>query len=66
MNEAARGWRKSHHSKRNGGCIEAGRAPGGRIGVRDTKQHGRGPILEFTRAEWRAFLASVREASHGG
>ncbi|GLZ08715.1 hypothetical protein Acsp03_61810 [Actinomadura sp. NBRC 104412] len=58
-------WRKSRHSDPNGGCIEVRRAADGTIGVRDTKQHGRGPVLEFTQAEWRAFLASVRESSNG-
>ena len=28
--------------------------------VRDTKDHGRGPVQRFTRAEWRAFVAGVR------
>ena len=53
-------WRKSRHSQPNGGCIEAGRAVDGTIGVRDTKDDGTGPILEFTPAEWRAFLRTIR------
>jgi hypothetical protein len=28
--------------------------------VRDTKDHGQGPILTFTRAEWEAFLNGCR------
>ncbi|WP_395111677.1 DUF397 domain-containing protein [Actinomadura sp. SCN-SB] len=59
-------WRKSRHSDPNGGCIEAGRAPDGTVGVRDTKQQGQGPILQFTRSEWAALLRSVRNLPHGG
>jgi len=42
-----------------GNCVEVAFVPGW-IGVRDTKQHGRGPVLAFTPAEWDAFLAGVR------
>lgn len=28
--------------------------------VRDTKDHGTGPVLSFTRGEWAAFLKGVR------
>jgi hypothetical protein len=28
--------------------------------VRDSKQQGQGPVLEFTAAEWAAFLGGVR------
>jgi hypothetical protein len=37
-----------------------GLAEDGTIGVRDTKQHGLGPVLEFTPSEWAAFLGGVR------
>ncbi|MWA01942.1 DUF397 domain-containing protein [Actinomadura sp. LD22] len=57
-------WRKSRHSEPNGGCIEAGRASDGTIGVRDTKLHGAGPTLEFTPSEWKAFLDKIRTDSH--
>ena len=32
----------------------------GTIGVRDTKQHGEGPILVFHPGEWDAFIGGVR------
>jgi hypothetical protein len=51
-------WRKSSFSTTNG-CVEVAVA-GDRIAVRDSKQQGRGPVLEFTAAEWAAFLGGVR------
>ncbi|GGM99427.1 hypothetical protein GCM10009721_28080 [Terrabacter tumescens] len=50
-------WRKSVHSD-TGACVEVAQSAG-LIGVRDTKANGRGPILEFTEAEWRAFVGGV-------
>lgn len=50
-------WRKSTGSD-SGGCVEVAFASGV-IGVRDTKDHGAGPILEFNEHEWRAFLAGA-------
>jgi hypothetical protein len=61
MTKDFQGWRKSRHSNPNGGCIEAGRASDGTIGVRDTKLHGAGPILEFSQDEWRSLLSKLRE-----
>ena len=60
MSKHFHGWRKSRHSEPNGGCIEAGCAADGTIGVRDTKLNGNGPTLEFTRDEWRTFLHKIR------
>lgn len=53
-------WRKSSYSGHNGGnCVEvADNLPGG-IAVRDSKDPS-GPVLTFTPAEWRAFVAGVR------
>ncbi|MEU6038789.1 DUF397 domain-containing protein [Actinomadura sp. NPDC047616] len=55
------GWLKSRHSEPNGHCVEVGRADDGTIGIRDTKQHGTGPILEFTPTEWAAFVRKIRQ-----
>ena len=52
-------WRKSGACNINSNCVEvAVRADG--VGVRDSKDPG-GPALEFTAAEWDAFLAGVRD-----
>jgi hypothetical protein len=56
-------WRKSSRSEPNGNRVEAGRATDGVIGVRDTKRRGHGPVLEFSRDEWAAFLDFVRKHS---
>jgi uncharacterized protein YcsI (UPF0317 family) len=53
-------WRKSSFSAMNGNCVEVGRLKSDRIGVRDTKDHGRGPVLIFTDADWGLFIAEVR------
>jgi hypothetical protein len=54
-------WRKSSFSGSNGGaCVEVGQSDDGVILVRDTKDHGRGPIHHYSAAEWHAFIAGVR------
>jgi hypothetical protein len=41
------------------GCVEVA-FHGGQVGVRDTKDHGRGPVLAFTAREWDAFIAGAK------
>ena len=54
------GWRKSSLSGGSGGaCIEAGSLPG-RVLVRDTTQHGNGPVLSVSPPDWQRFTASIR------
>lgn len=52
-------WRKSNFSS-GGSCVEVAKL-GDVVGVRDTKAQGRGPVLEFNRSEWAAFLAGVAD-----
>lgn len=56
-------WRKSSFSG-NGGCVEVADHCG-MILVRDTKDHGHGPVQRYTAAEWRAFIAGVRSGEFG-
>ena len=50
-------WRKASTSS-SGGCVEVAMVADV-IGVRDTKAAGSGPVLEFNRREWAAFLDGV-------
>jgi hypothetical protein len=53
-------WRKSTYSG-NGGeaCIEAGSVLGAVL-VRDTTQHGRGPVVRVTPADWTRLVSAVK------
>ena len=52
-------WRKSSFSGSNGGnCIEV--AATDQILVRDTKDHGAGPVLAFGPAAWAAFTKALK------
>jgi hypothetical protein len=52
-------WVKSSLSFANGDCVEVANLPDGCIGVRHSRA-AEGPILRFTRSEWRAFVGGVR------
>ena len=58
-------WRTSSYSGGNGGqCVEVAEIPGW-VGIRDSKQHGRGPVLAVTPAGWAAFRHGVRDGEFG-
>jgi hypothetical protein len=59
------GWRKSAHSNSSANCVEVATAEH-MVGVRDSKQHGHGPILEFTATQWAAFIADVKSGAVDG
>jgi hypothetical protein len=52
-------WIKSSLSTYNGNCVEVAGLEEERIKVRDSK-NPRGGILNFTPAEWDAFIGGVR------
>jgi Domain of unknown function (DUF397) len=52
-------WRTSRLSGGNGNCVEVA-AGSGTVGVRDSKQRG-GPVLEFTRIGWAAFIRATKD-----
>ena len=51
-------WIKSSLSAHNGNCVEVAGLAGDTIRVRDSKNRG-GGILNFTIAEWDAFIGGV-------
>jgi uncharacterized protein DUF397 len=57
-------WRKSKYSSGTGNCVEVATADGS-VGVRDSKQHGRGPVLEFTHDQWKAFIRAAKDGEFG-
>jgi len=63
MNEGKfAGWRKSSHSGDGNSCVEVatlinGGSQARGVGVRDSRQDGRGPVLEFGWDVWAAFIA---------
>ena len=53
-------WRKSSYSACNGNCVEVADLRRDLIGVRDTKDAGRGPVLIFDSEAWRSFIESIK------
>ena len=56
-------WRKSSYSGSNGGnCVEVAALPSDSLAVRDSKDPD-GPVLTFSRAEWRSFTTVLKTAT---
>lgn len=55
------GWRTSTRSNNGSNCVEVDFTTSG-AQIRDSKAHGTGPIIEFTPAQWAAF---IHESVHG-
>ncbi len=56
-------WMKSSLSYATGQCVEVADLAGGVVGVRDSKDVN-GPVLQFTRVEWQAFIAGARNGKY--
>lgn len=52
-------WRKAAYSASNGSCVEVAPLPDGGVAMRDSKDPA-GPVLQFTAAEWFAFLHGAK------
>jgi hypothetical protein len=53
-------WRKSTRSNAEGACVEVADNLTGVVALRDSKDPT-GPVLVFTRDEWRAFIAGAKD-----
>jgi hypothetical protein len=59
-------WRTSSYTGSDGGnCVEVATNLPGIAAVRDSKDRG-GPALVFTRGEWKAFLAGIKDEGFDG
>jgi Domain of unknown function (DUF397) len=52
-------WRKSARSIGNGQCVQAARAPDGRLAVRDSADR-LGAVILFAPGRWRDFLRGIK------
>ena len=54
-------WIKATKSNSGGNCVEV-RRHSGSVEVRDSKDRGTGSVLQFTPAEWDAFLDGAKSS----
>lgn len=55
-------WRTASYSGNGDNCVEVAVAPSGML-LRDTKDHGTGPVVAFSADQWAAFLRATATAS---
>ena len=58
-------WQKSSFSVANGECVEVAFLSDDTVGIRDSK-HAEGPVLRFSRAEFRAFVQGIQQDEFQG
>jgi Domain of unknown function (DUF397) len=56
-------WVKSSFSNYNGSCVQLQRLANGDVLMRDTKDHGRGPVLRLTSEEWAGMLVHSKNGT---
>lgn len=56
------GWRTSRYSGNGHDCLEVAPTEHGVL-LRDTKDHGMGPVITFTPDQWTAFLREADTAA---
>ncbi|MGW3024847.1 DUF397 domain-containing protein [Streptomyces sp. NPDC001221] len=54
-------WKTSSYTNGNGACVDVAKLPDGGRALRDTKDKGQGPVHFFTKPEWDAFIAGVKD-----
>lgn len=66
MEKTCQSWRKSTYSNAtSGNCVEVGHTDG-RIGIRDTKDLGVGPVLRVPADVWTVFTAPLKSGRREG
>ncbi len=64
MDRSRLNWHKASYSTTNGGgCVEVAANLPELVAVRDSKNPD-GPVLVFTPADWREFIADVKAGRH--
>jgi len=60
QNQSGPNWTKRSRCAGNGSCVEVAiNLPGGRVGVRDSKDLTRDEVLVFTPGAWEGFLSDI-------
>lgn len=59
MEDKDMNWRTATYSNGGENCVEAGSVPGA-ILIRDTKDHGHGPVLRLSPAAFAEFTTRIR------